>query len=93
MILEIWSARFDKPGNLPPVNQLIAPASAILSVRTASQLARNQAEIGLLQNQYPDLIDHVTFEVPESGPLSWMLSDSQKDQIRSTGTTPKKPGP
>jgi hypothetical protein len=86
VILEIWSAPFDKPGNLPPVNQLIAPASAILSVRTASQLARNQAEIGLLQNQYPDLIEHIIFEVPEPGPLSWMLSDRQKDQIKTDWT-------
>ncbi|HSZ23749.1 MAG TPA: hypothetical protein VK782_11420 [Candidatus Sulfotelmatobacter sp.] len=81
VILEIWSAPFDKPENLPQVNQLSAPASALLSVRTASQLARNQAEIGLLQNQYPDLIEHVIFEVPEPGPLSWMLSDRQKKQI------------
>ena len=55
VILEIWSAPFDKPGKLPPVNQLIAPASAILNVRTASQLARNEAEIRLLQNEHPDL--------------------------------------
>lgn len=88
VILEIWSAPFDKPGNLPPVNQLFAPASAILSVRTASQLARNQAEIGLLQNQYPDLIEHVVFEVPEPGPLSWMLSDRQKKQIDIDWTNP-----
>ena len=81
VILEIWSAPFDKPGKLSPVNQLIAPASAILNVRTASQLARNQAEIGLLQNEYPELIDHIVFEVPKQGPLSWMLSDRQKKQI------------
>jgi hypothetical protein len=86
VILEIWSAPFDKPENLPQVNQLSAPASALLSVRTASQLARNQAEIGLLQNQYPDLIEHVVFEVPEPGPLSWMLSDSQKTQIETDWT-------
>ena len=82
VILEIWSAPFDTPGKLPPVNQLIAPASAILNVRTASQLARNEAEIRLLQNEYPDLnIEEVTFAVPEPGPLSWMLSDCQKKQI------------
>ena len=90
VILEIWSAPFDKPENLPQVNQLSAPASALLSVRTASQLARNQAEIGLLQNQYPDLIEHIIFEVPESGPLSWMLSDSQKDQIKTDWTNAQK---
>ena len=86
VILEIWSAPFDKPENLPQVNQLSAPASALLSVRTASQLARNQAEIGLLQNQYPDLIEHIIFEVPEPGPLSWMLSDRQKKQIETDWT-------
>jgi hypothetical protein len=81
VILEIWSAPFDKPGKLSPVNQLIAPASAILNVRTASQLARNQAEIRLLQNEHPKLIDHIVFAVPKQGPLSWMLSDCQKTQI------------
>lgn len=86
VILEIWSAPFDKPENLPQVNQLSAPASALLSVRTASQLARNQAEIGLLQNQYPDLIEHIIFEVPQPGPLSWMLSDRQKKQIETDWT-------
>jgi hypothetical protein len=55
-------------------------------VRTASQLARNQAEIGMLQNEYPDLIEHVIFEVPEPGPLSWMLSDNQKKQIETDWT-------
>ncbi|HSY79484.1 MAG TPA: hypothetical protein VK884_07740 [Verrucomicrobiae bacterium] len=90
VILEIWSAPFDKPENLPQVNQLSAPASALLSVRTASQLARNQAEIGLLQNEYPDLIEHVIFEVPEPGPLSWMLSDNQKDQIKNDWNNAQK---
>ena len=92
VILEIWSAPFDQPGKLPPVNQLIAPASAILSVRTASQLARNEAEIGLLQNEYPDLIEHIIFEVPEPGPLSWMLSDRQKDQIKTDWTNANNRG-
>lgn len=87
VILEIWSAPFDKPGKLPPVNQLIAPVSAILNVRTASQLARNEAEIRLLQNEHRDLnIEEVTFAVPEPGPLSWMLSDRQKDQIKTDWT-------
>src|SRR5208283_3716512 len=81
VILEIWSAPFDTPGKVSPVNQLIAPASAILNVRTASQLARNQAEIRLLQNEHPKLIDHIVFAVPKPGPLSWMLSDCQKKQI------------
>ena len=81
VILEIWSAPFDTPGKVSPVNQLIAPASAILNVRTASQLARNEAEIRLLQNEHPKLIDHIVFAVPKPGPLSWMLSDCQKKQI------------
>ena len=89
VILEIWSAPFDTPGNLPPVNQLIAPASAILNVRTASQLARNEAEVELLQSEHHDLIEHLTFEVPEPPPLSWMLSDYQKKQIDKDWTNPK----
>jgi predicted acylesterase/phospholipase RssA len=89
VILEIWSAPFDTPGNLPPVNQLIAPASAILNVRTASQLARNEAEIELLQSEHHDLIEHLIFEVPEPPPLSWMLSDCQKKQIDKDWINPK----
>ena len=81
VFLEIWAFPFDVLGNPEQVNQIFAPASAILNVRTASQLVRNETEIQLLQDQYPKLIEHVTFKVPAAGPLTWMLSDRQVDQI------------
>jgi hypothetical protein len=65
------------------VNQISAPATAVLNVRTASQLSRNDTEIQLLQDQYPGLIEHVKFEASTTGPLSWMLSQSEKNQIES----------
>jgi hypothetical protein len=81
-ILEIRA--FPEPGdpkNIAQINQIFAPATAVLNVRTASQLLRNDTEIQLLKNEYPGLIEHVTFEASTIGPLSWMLSQSEKNQI------------
>ena len=62
--------------------QLIAPASAILSVRIASQLARNQAEIGLLQNEFR--IDRArNIRGSRTGAVVMDVFGRQKDQIET----------
>jgi len=89
VILQIWAFPFHELGDLnntevkQQVNQISAPVTAVLNVRTASQLSRNKFEIRLLQDQFPGLIEDVRFEASKGGPLSWMLPPTQKKQIES----------
>jgi patatin-like phospholipase len=68
--------------------QLRAPLSAMLEVRTAGQIAHNEAELCLLIKRWqldPRRIDirRVLLEFPEaSPPLSWHLTRRERDRIR-----------
>jgi hypothetical protein len=68
--------------------QLHAPIGAMLEVRTAGQIAHNEAELCLLIRRWqlaprPVRIERVLLEFPESNPpLSWHLTQHERDRIR-----------
>jgi hypothetical protein len=69
--------------------QLHAPLGAMLEVRTAGQLAHNEAELCLLIKRW-ELdprqvgVQRLLFEFPEaSPPLSWHLTRRERDRIRN----------
>jgi hypothetical protein len=69
--------------------QLHAPLGAMLEVRTAGQIAHNEAELCLLIKRWQldprqVRIERVLLEFPEaSPPLSWHLTRSERDRIGS----------
>ena len=68
--------------------QLHAPIGAMLEVRTAGQIAHNEAELCLLIRRWqlaprPVSIERVLLEFPEPNPpLSWHLTQRERDRIR-----------
>jgi hypothetical protein len=68
--------------------QLRAPIGAMLEVRTAGQIAHNEAELCLLIKRWElsprkIRIDRVLLEFPEPNPpLSWHLTRRERDRIR-----------
>ena len=69
--------------------QLLAPIGAMLEVRTAGQLAHNEAELCLMIKRWQldprqVRIDRVLLEFPEANPpLSWHLTRRERDKIRN----------
>jgi hypothetical protein len=59
------------------------PALAITSVRTATQLARNEVEITALKQQLRDdaCFESIVLSPGVPGPLSWHLSSAQRDSV------------
>jgi Patatin-like phospholipase len=68
-----------------------APISAMLNVRNAGQLPRNQEELEILRRFAASCnieIEDAVFEYrPEDAPLSWHLSPNDKKQIETTWTS------
>ena len=68
--------------------QLLAPLGAMLEVRTAGQIAHNEAELCLLIKRWQldprqVRIERVLLEFPEPNPpLSWHLTRRERDRIR-----------
>jgi hypothetical protein len=68
--------------------QLLAPLGAMLEVRTAGQIAHNEAELCLLTKRWQldprhVRIERVLLEFPEANPpLSWHLTRRERDRIR-----------
>lgn len=63
--------------------ELLGPAEALYSVRSASQRARNELELRLLRDRWPDRIERFTFELDPPFPLSWHLSASERAEINT----------
>jgi hypothetical protein len=69
------------------IGALRGPLETLLEMRTTSQLARNQREIELTQKawrqDYKVEMKHFAFLLSSDQPLSWHLTDTQKESIRS----------
>ena len=61
--------------------ETIGPLKAILAVRTATQIARNDLEIALLQAQHAGLIETVVFTPQGEAPLSWHLTREEIEDL------------
>lgn len=65
-------------------DELIGPFSTMYNVRGASQLVRNDRDIELLKDRWAaknvDILD-VVFELQAESPLSWHLTQREKDHI------------
>ncbi len=59
------------------------PGVAMLQVRAAAQVARNEVELELLRESWPAAIDFHTeiFDVGPAGPLSWHLTAADIDEL------------
>jgi hypothetical protein len=59
------------------------PLKTILQVRTPSQIVRNERYISSLKAEWGDSVglETVIFQLDQDGPLSWHLSQSDKDKI------------
>jgi Patatin-like phospholipase len=64
-----------------------APIETLLRMRATSQLARNQVELTLVQkvwkSEYDVDLAHFTFRLSDDQPLSWHLTDAQRQQVRN----------
>ena len=58
------------------------PVKTIMKVRTSTQIARNDLEIQMLQDQYRGLIETVVFRPRDAGPLSWHLSEQELERLK-----------
>ena len=68
-----------KPGYL---SIFIGPVTTLMNVRTPSQIARNDQFVEeLIKDWGKDQVKTVTFTLGRDAPLSWHLSDSDKDSI------------
>ena len=63
--------------------QAIAPIKALIEVRSAGQVAHNDIELALLRDKWRNVdVQSVVFEFPgKEPPLSWHLTDEQKEAI------------
>ena len=87
LILQIRASEVDEPGEKGEGQgftfSTVGPILALLNVRSSTQIARNDLDIGLLKKVFDvTAIDAVEFELGNVGPLSWDLTATQKDQIR-----------
>jgi hypothetical protein len=63
---------------------LVGPVMAMNNVRTSSQIARNDVEVELLRNLWAEdsvAVVPAVFDLCGAGPLSWHLSEPEKDSI------------
>ncbi len=70
--------------------QLAAPFQTLLNVRSSGQIAHNNIELNLLEQKWASLgvqIESLSFTFPgTSAPLSWHLTEEQKQAIRDAWT-------
>ena len=60
----------------------VGPFIALMSVRSSTQITRNDLDVGLMRDAFSDAaIQSVTFELGSVGPLSWDLTQKQKSLI------------
>lgn len=76
--------------------ELLGPATTVGKVRTSSQVARNDFEVGLFMRHWAERdtswaleIRPVVFDRLGSGPLSWHLSESDKEDVEAAWDTPE----
>ncbi|HEX6739915.1 MAG TPA: hypothetical protein VF310_16675, partial [Vicinamibacteria bacterium] len=93
VLLVVISASPFGPGEVdgpPPMGEggwlyaLAGPGVALARVRSSTQLARNRVELDLLQQKWrlrgvP--FSYIIFEQPGPGPLSWKLTDRERDRV------------
>ncbi len=68
--------------------ELLGPAEALYSVRSASQRARNELELRLLRDRWPGRIERFVFELDPQFPLSWHLSNTERTKINAYWNNP-----
>ena len=63
--------------------ETLGPAETLMSVRSTSQLERNNLELQLLRDAAPDVVmPSAVFELRTKSPLSWHLSYDESEHIR-----------
>lgn len=74
--------------------QYLGPLQTVMAVRETTQQARNRFELTLLRERWRAVeggcrIEHVTLELVNGGPLSWKLTESEKQSIRNDWNDPR----
>ena len=67
---------------------IAGPGLTILQVRTATQVARNEVELELLRESWPQQIEFhtVVFDIGSAGPLSWHMTSTDIAEIEAVWT-------
>ena len=88
LLLQIRTAKREEEeaeSNRGWIYELVGPGITLIKVRTSSQIARNNFEINLLEDKAKRKgisIIPITFELRNTGPLSWHLSNREMNEIR-----------
>ena len=62
----------------------VGPLLTLMQVRTSTQVARSEVEVGLLKEKWREVAPHESFVflLKSEAPLSWKLSTREKKAIR-----------